>query len=304
MEPFPVLPSPRTHLQVGGTSTTSFMSTANTTSDTQQRRKTKELFGDNINLPDKRLRRRKVKSLLGHTHSFAAKHTWILPLLICSLTVLLYLVDPVPSNPVSAFLFLSYALPQEEADVPLQYGKGARDFAFVGFFTVFLIFTREFLMQRLIRPLAVRAGVRSRGKQARFLEQAYTAIYFGIFGPLGVYVMSKTPVWYFDTAGMFQGFPHRSHTALFKSYYLLQASYWAQQMLVMVAGLEKPRKDFKELAAHHVVTLSLIWLSYRFHFTYMGLAVYITHDISDCVFAVLSNPLPSFLQHAKSISRT
>jgi acyl-CoA-dependent ceramide synthase len=27
-------------------------------------------------------------------------------------------------------------------------------------------------------------------------------------------------------------------------------------------------------------------LSYRFHFTYMGLAVYITHDISDFFLAV------------------
>ena len=50
--------------------------------------------------------------------------------------------------------------------------------------------------------------------------------------------------------------------------------------------LEKPRKDFKELVAHHVITVSLIWLSYRFHFTYMGIAVYITHDVSDFFLAV------------------
>jgi acyl-CoA-dependent ceramide synthase len=34
------------------------------------------------------------------------------------------------------------------------------------------------------------------------------------------------------------------------------------------------------------MTLALIALSYRFHFTYIGIAVYITHDISDFFLAV------------------
>lgn len=152
-------------------------------------------------------------------------------------------------------------------------------------------------MQRLIRPMALYCGIRSRAKQNRFMEQAYTAIYFGIFGPLGLFVMSRTPVWYFNTDAMFAGFPHRTHEGIFKAYYLLQASYWAQQAIVLCLQLEKPRKDFKELVGHHIVTLALIWLSYRFHFTYMGLAVYITHDISDFFLAVsifsshLSHPI-------------
>merc|ERR1712000_407769 len=104
---------------------------------------------------------------------------------------------------------------------------------------------------------------------------------FAILGPWGLYVMSKTPVWYFNTRGMYEQFPHTTHSALVKFYYLFQAAYWAQQAIVLMLGLEKPRKDFKELIGHHIVTLSLIALSYRFHFTYIGIAVYITHDISD-----------------------
>src|SRR4051794_17258420 len=136
-------------------------------------------------------------------------------------------------------------------------------------------------MQRLIRPLGIRAGIRTRAKLSRFMEQVYTAIYFAVFGPFGLYVMSRGPLWYFDTTAMFEGFPHRKHDAIFKAYYLLQASYWTQQAIVLLLQLEKPRKDFRELVGHHIVTLALIGLSYRFHFTYMGIAVYITHDISD-----------------------
>ena len=203
--------------------------------------------------------------------------------------LVLYGINPTTSNPLHACIFLSYPLPRAAdvaPDTPIQYGKGGRDFAFVFFYTIVFSFTREFLMQRMIRPVAVRLGIKSRAKQSRFMEQFYTAIYFGVFGPLGIYVMSRSPVWYFRTTGMFEGFPHRSHEAVFKAYYLLQASYWAQQGLVLVLMLEKPRKDFKELVLHHVITLALIWCSYRFHFTYMGVAVYITHDISDFFLAV------------------
>ncbi|KAF2203230.1 longevity assurance proteins LAG1/LAC1 [Delitschia confertaspora ATCC 74209] len=234
--------------------------------------------------PARRLKRRTIKRYLSKWKRISFKHTWLNPLVLCLIGVSLYLVNPTPENPLSAALFLSYPLPREpgaDPDTPIQYGKGARDFAFVAFYTIFFTFTREFLMQRMIRPIAIWCGIRNRGKQARFMEQFYTAIYFAVFGPFGLWIMSRTPIWYFRTEAMYEGFPHKTHEGVFKAYYLLQACYWAQQMIVMLLMLEKPRKDFKELVAHHIITLSLIWLSYRFHFTYMGIAVYITHDISD-----------------------
>lgn len=39
-------------------------------------------------------------------------------------------------------------------------------------------------------------------------------------------------------------------TSHLKTYYLLQASYWLQQTIIMIAKIEKPRKDYKELVAH------------------------------------------------------
>lgn len=204
---------------------------------------------------------------------------------------MLYALNPTPSNPLHHFIFLSYAEPVPAGSppgTPVQYGKGPWDIAFVTFYVVVLSFTREFIMQEILKPLARYCGLRSRSKKARFMEQMYTAIYFGFTGPVGMYIMSRSPVWYFSTRGMYEGFPHKTHEALFKFYYLFQAAYWAQQAIVLALGMEKPRKDFKELVGHHIVSLFLIGLSYRFHFTYIGLAVYITHDISDFFLAVSS----------------
>jgi acyl-CoA-dependent ceramide synthase len=118
------------------------------------------------------------------------------------------------------------------------------------------------------------------------MEQTYTALYFSLTSLSGILIMSRTPVWYFNITGMYEGFPHITMTGDFKFYYLFQAAYWMQQAVVIGLKLEKPRKDYSQLVGHHIVTLLLIGLSYRFHFTYMGLAVFITHDLADFLFAV------------------
>jgi acyl-CoA-dependent ceramide synthase len=234
-------------------------------------------------------KRRKAKTLFQQWKRYALKHTWVTPLVLVGVFLALYTINPTKSNPIHYFIFLSYEIPADPLDpegTPVQYGKGLWDIAFVSFYVIVLSFTREFIMQNLLRPMAKRSGLKSRAKQSRFMEQMYTAIYFGFLGPVGLWVMSRTPVWYFNTRGMYEGFPHKTHTADFKFYYLFQAAYWAQQAIVLMLGMEKPRKDFKELVGHHVVSLLLIALSYRFHFTYMGIAVFITHDISDFFLAV------------------
>ncbi|OHF02080.1 TLC domain-containing protein [Colletotrichum orchidophilum] len=243
---------------------------------------------------DRLSKRSRARAILRRCKQIAVKHTWTTPLVMILACLSLYAVNPTESNIMHNFIFLPYKIPQQgldaaagaNGDAPAQYGKGLWDIAFVCFYATVLSFTRDFIMQELLRPLAKYLGIRSRGKQLRFMEQAYTAVYFGILGPFGLYVMSRTPVWYFNTTGMYETFPHKTHEAVVKFYYLLEGAYWAQQALVMLLGLEKPRKDYYELVAHHCVTLALIGLSYRFHFTYMGIAVYLTHDISDFCMAL------------------
>ncbi|KAL7823437.1 longevity assurance proteins LAG1/LAC1 [Trichoderma gracile] len=239
-------------------------------------------------------KRRRARGFFSQLRQTMVKHTFVLPAVLLLVFLLGYAINPSEANPIHHFLFLSYPLPQDDPLQPVHYGKGKWDIAFVAFYTIVLSFTREFIMQEVLRPMARRTGL-SKGKQARLMEQMYTALYFGILGPAGMYVMSRTPVWYFNTRGMYEGFPHRSHEGVVKFYYLFQAAYWAQQAIVLLLGMEKPRKDFKELVGHHIVSLALIGLSYRFHFTYIGIAVYITHDISD--FFLASSKALNYIDH-------
>lgn len=70
--------------------------------------------------------------------------------------------------------------------------------------------------------------------------------------------MSGLPTWWFRTEYFWTEYPNKM-TPEIKIYYLLQFSYWLQQMLVLVLKIEKPRPDFVELCIH----VRLRWRIYR-----------------------------------------
>lgn len=216
------------------------------------------------------------------------RHTWIGPFITLSFLIGTFLVLP-PTSYVHKFLakgiLVSYYIPGTD-----QYGKGANDFYFVAFYSLFFTFLREFVMCCVLRPLALFFNITKEAKQKRFMEQLYAIFYTGCSGPFGLWIMSGLPIWYFNTTEFYVTYPHYTNSFYFKIYYLGQAAYWVQQTVVLSLQLEKPRKDFKELVLHHIITIALIWCSYRFHFTWMGLAVYITMDVSD-FFLALSKTL-------------
>jgi len=87
-----------------------------------------------------------------------------------------------------------------------------------------------------------------------------------------------------------------------KAYYLMQASFWIQQLLVLLLRLEKPRKDYYELVCHHFVTIWLIGWSYLVNMTLIGNAVFLSMDFPDTVLAV--SKLLNYMQReiAKAIT--
>ncbi|PNP80115.1 Fum17p [Fusarium nygamai] len=239
-------------------------------------------------LKDKEHKIRRRKRCWEFRHS-VLNNSWALPLSLAIVLPVIYAFHPVESNFFGHFILLSYrhgSVTDGVAFPVAQYQKGLWDLAFVAFYANALFLARKFIMERLLRPLARKNNILTKGKQQRFMEQMYTACYFAVMGPFGLYVTKTTPgLWLFQTHGMYDSYPHRSLGPAIKFYYLFQAAYWVQQSVVLVLRLEKPRKDHMELTVHHIITIALIALSYRFHFTHIGISVYITHDISDLFLA-------------------
>lgn len=210
------------------------------------------------------------------------RHPWIAPLIILVIIYSAYFTSGnlTESNPLHKFVAISYRIPGSDD----MYGKGVKDLCFVFYYMIFFTFFREFLLDIVIQPLPDLLGAKY--KQKRIKEQSFYVVYYALSSPFGLYIMYHSDLWFFKTRPMYETYPDLNNSYLFKIFYLGQAAFWAQQACVLVLQLEKPRKDFKEMIYHHIVTLLLVWSSYVFHFTKMGLPIYITMDISDLLFAL------------------
>lgn len=229
-----------------------------------------------------------LKKLVVAYTELVYRQTWIQPLIVLLVTVWTYTFSS-PESTVHRFL-AACMIPSYHIEGTDQYGKGVNDFYFVFYYAIFFTFFREFCMCVILKPLATFFNIKKEGKVKRFMEQTYSIIYFSTSGPFGLWIMSRTPMWWFETTEMYQTYPHKTHDVFFKLFYLGQAAYWTQQSIILVLQVEKPRKDFHQLIFHHIVTIALIWNSYRFHFTWMGLMIFVTMDISD-IFLSLSKTL-------------
>ncbi|KAH8924097.1 longevity assurance proteins LAG1/LAC1, partial [Atractiella rhizophila] len=193
----------------------------------------------------------------------------------------------VSSNPLQPLVFPSYKLEPiaEDGGVP-KYGKGLKDIVFLLFGIIVFSFVRQSFTLWVCKPFARWMGIKSEAKLSRFMEQGYAVFYFGCTTIAGLYVMSRTPTWWYDTKHFWIGYPHWRMNLDLKAYYLIQFSYWLQQALVLVLLLEKPRSDFYELIGHHIVTLWLIGWSYGINLNQIGCAVFVSMDWADTSLAL------------------
>jgi acyl-CoA-dependent ceramide synthase len=78
--------------------------------------------------------------------------------------------------------------------------------------------------------------------------------------------------------------PNRELDWVMKGYILGQLAFWLQQVLVI--NIEERRKDHWQMLTHHIITICLIYASYRYHHTRVGNLILVLMDIVDIVFPV------------------
>ncbi|KAI8989450.1 Imidazoleglycerol-phosphate dehydratase-domain-containing protein [Pilobolus umbonatus] len=161
---------------------------------------------------------------------------------------------------------------------PGLYEKGYGDYYFVAFWFAAFIFLRAVAMQFLFHPLGKLYNISPYSKRERFAEQSWAFTYYSVFWSVGMYIMYNSPHW-MDTSQYWIDYPHTPITGIMKAYYLMQLSFWFQQMYTI--HIEKRRKDHYAMLSHHVITIALIGCSYVNNFTRIGNAVLCCMDFSD-----------------------
>ncbi|KAL1697040.1 TLC domain-containing protein [Schizophyllum commune] len=200
-------------------------------------------------------------------------------------------------NPFSPFLFVQHRVPGSADENP-RYQKGVLDLVLIAYYIVFWSLCRILIAGRLFRRIGCFYGLKKEHKLDRVGEQGYAIAYYTVSGLWGIRIMSQLPIWWYRTEEFWLGYPHWDMIPELKQFYLMQSAHWLHELMSMVLGFEKPRKDFAELVAHHIVTLWLVGWSYLINLTHIGLSVFISMDIPDVFLA--SSLLLNYLQFSRT----
>lgn len=85
--------------------------------------------------------------------------------------------------------------------------------------------------------------------------------------------------YWLNLKGLWIDWPIREIHRLEKWYYLVQYAFWIQQILVV--NIEERRKDYHQMLAHHFITCALMFASYGYHMTRVGIAILCVMDVVD-----------------------
>ncbi|KAF5681509.1 sphingosine n-acyltransferase lag1 [Fusarium circinatum] len=163
-----------------------------------------------------------------------------------------------------------------------EYGVGFDDNYLVAVLIVVLTGLRDATMRFVLDPLAAAWGL-GRARSMRFKEQAWMVVYYATCWSVGTYIYASSSYW-LDLQAMWTNWPNREISGLMKIYMLAQLAFWLQQMIVI--NIEKRRKDHWQMLSHHVVTIALVYCSYRYGLTRVGNVVLILMDFNDLVFSI------------------
>ncbi|KAG5659642.1 hypothetical protein KAF25_002201 [Fusarium avenaceum] len=163
-----------------------------------------------------------------------------------------------------------------------EYGVGFDDNYLVAVLIVALTGLRDATMRFALAPITTVCGL-SKNESTRFKEQAWLFIYYSTCWSVGMYIYATSSYW-LNLQAMWVDWPNRELSGLRKYYMLAQLAFWLQQIIVV--NIEKRRKDFWQMVSHHVVTIALVYCSYRYGLTQVGNVVLILMDFNDLIFSV------------------
>ena len=133
-----------------------------------------------------------------------------------------------------------------------------------------------------------------KSKIVKFVEAFWRFLFYSCFCILGynaLFVPEPAP-WLFNTVHHFEGWPHHVISNAMFFYYHIELGCYIHQLL----WTEVSRSDAIEMIVHHIVTISLIVLSFLSKFMRIGAVILLIHDLADVflesakVFNYISKP--------------
>lgn len=200
--------------------------------------------------------------------------------------------------PVRRYTQSFYKLPYPNGDG--QCLQGVEDVQFVLGWLVLMTALRATIIEGIYR-FVTRFRIVSSKTRMRFAEQGFLLLYSGTSFSVGMvrrfntspactllttytqYLLVTSSYW-LNFEELWSTWPSRQISGELKWYYLVQLSFWLQQLLAI--NLEKRRKDFAQMFTHHVVTSLLMYVAYAYRWTKIGNVILVIMDVVDFLLPV------------------
>ncbi|KAF9646950.1 longevity assurance proteins LAG1/LAC1 [Thelephora ganbajun] len=119
----------------------------------------------------------------------------------------------------------------------------------------------------------------------RFAEQGWALLCYSFQCGFGFYVHHNFPTkMLFPGEGIWSRYPHYPLPGPVKFYYLNETAFYIHGIFVLTA--EARRKDHIQMVAHHVIAITLMFLSYAWNFTRIGCLIMVLMDVCDVLLPV------------------
>jgi acyl-CoA-dependent ceramide synthase len=184
-------------------------------------------------------------------------------------------------HPVLFVAALGYILSRDDASTFFTVSggrKAATDTNFVVGMVVVWTLARWLLHRLILGPVARAAGLAG-AKVRKFQEAGSFALYYCCMWSWEMWVFPQEG-WLYSPSAWYEGYPHTEMSGNLKFFYLGgMLAFWLHALVVLF--LEKPRGDFVQMLSHHLLTLTMIAVSYHLNFTRVGAALMIEQDLAD-----------------------
>ncbi|KAI4113307.1 MAG: hypothetical protein LQ345_005686 [Seirophora villosa] len=217
--------------------------------------------------------RRKSESILASLCQLIVEHQIGLAVNLLTLLAMTHACFPRARHHTRKFYRLSYYNPSSG-----KYALGWDDSFLVIYWIIVFTGLRAGFMDHILTPLAQMLGLEKKKEKTRFAEQTWVLTYYIFFWPLGMYLVYRSKHW-LNTLELWTDWPDREMAGLCKWYYLAQIAFYLQQMLVV--NIEERRKDHWQMFIHHIITCMLMFASYGYHQTKVGITILCLMDVVD-----------------------
>lgn len=122
-------------------------------------------------------------------------------------------------------------------------------------------------------------GFAGKGKFKRVAETAWRFVFYLVAWTAGVFVLWNEPQLR-DVNECWRNYPYHPISDQVWWYYMLEgAFYWALLFSSVVFDIR--RADFYQLTLHHIVTISLLFISWSINMVRVGTLILFSHDVAD-----------------------